>query len=133
MKKGRTVLQAKRFGIHSCTLDTSLVTAIRLMVEEDIGSLVVTDDQGLLAGVITRMDIVAAHIAMESWAYQPVHAHMRTDVPVVSPQTALIDAAHLMLASEFRLVVVAIAEDGKKRPLAMLTDADLAYHLVKGA
>lgn len=133
MKKGRTVLQAKRFGIHSCTLDTSLVAAIRIMVDEDIGSLVVTDDQGLLAGIITRMDILAAHIAMESWAYQPVRSYMRTDVPVVSPQTALLEAAQLMLTNKFQMVVVAIEEDGKKRPLAMLTDADLAYHMVKGA
>jgi CBS domain-containing protein len=133
MKKGRTVLQAKRFGIHSCALGTSLVLAIRIMVDEEIGSLVVTDDQGLLAGVITRMDILAAHMQMDEWAYQPVSAHLRTDVPVVSPHTTLMDAARLMLASDARLVVVAITEEGSQRPVALLTDADLAYHLVKGA
>ena len=133
MKKGRTVLQAKRYGIHSCSPTTSLISAIRTMVEEEVSSLVVEDDRGYLAGLITRTDIVKAHITLDNWASQCVREHMRRDVPMVFPTTLLIDAARLMLDQGCRQVVVVLDENGKLRPVAMLTDADLAYHMVKAS
>lgn len=133
MKKGRTVLQAKRYGIHSCTANTSLLVAIRTMVDEEISSLVVEDDEGYLLGLITRNDVLRVHIDRDNWAAQPVKDHMQRDMPVVTPQTLLLDAARLMTQQRARQVVVALDEDGKRRPVAMLTDADLAYHLVKSS
>lgn len=131
MKKGRTVLQAKRFGIHSCSLNTSLVVAIRLMVEEEISSLVVTDDQGYLAGVVTRADILKVYTESDQWAAQPVASTMHQDVPVVAPQTRLSEAARLMFGHPLGQVVVVLPEGDKQRPVAVLTDSDLAYHVVK--
>ncbi|MEI2690154.1 MAG: CBS domain-containing protein [Anaerolineae bacterium] len=58
---------------------------------------------------------------------------MQTDIAVVTPQTMLIDAALLMINRRARQVVVVLEDDGKRRPVAMLTDADLAYHLVKSS
>lgn len=132
MKKGRTVLQAKRFGIHSCHHNTSLVTAIRIMVDEEVGSLVATDDQGYVTGVITRADILRAHIERDDWAARQVKDHMARDFPIVKPDSRLIDAARAMLDHPLGQVVVVLDEGGKHRPVAMLTDSDLAYHLVKG-
>jgi CBS domain-containing protein len=131
MKKGRTVLQAKRYGIHSCSANTSLLVAVRTMVEEEVSSLVVEDDEGCLLGLITRVDILRVHIALDNWASQMVKDHMQRDIPVVSPQTLLIDAARLMIDTRARQVVVVLEGDGKRRPVAMLTDGDLAYHMVK--
>ncbi len=111
MKKGRTVLQAKRYGIHSCSANTSLLVAVRTMVEEEVSSLVVEDDEGCLS--------------------QMVKDHMQRDIPVVTPQTLLVDAARLLIDSRVRQVVVVLEGDGKRRPVAMLTDGDLAYHMVK--
>jgi CBS domain-containing protein len=133
MKKGRTVLQAKRFGIHSCAANTSLLAAIRTMVEEEVSSLVVEDNEGGLMGLITRNDVLRVYTAQDKWAAQLVRDHMQTDIAVVSPQTMLIDAARLMINRRARQVVVVLEDDGKRRPVAMLTDADLAYHLVKSS
>ena len=131
MKKGRTVLQAKRYGIHSCSANTSLLVAVRTMVDEEVSSLVVEDDEGCLLGLITRVDIVRVHIALDNWASQMVKDHMQRDIPVVTPQTLLADAALLMINSRSRQVVVVLEDGGKRRPVAMLTDGDLAYHMVK--
>lgn len=131
MKKGRTVLQAKRYGIHSCSANTSLIVAVRTMVEEEVSSLVVTDSQGYLLGLITRCEILRVHLALDNWASQQVKDHMQRDIPVVTPQTLLLDAAKMVLNSGTRQVVVVLDEGGKQRPVAMLTDGDLAYHLVK--
>lgn len=133
MKRGRTVLQAKRFGIHSCTANTSLLAAIRIMVEEEVSSLVVADDAGYLLGLITRNDVLRVYIDHDRWAALPVKDFMQRNIPVVSPQTLLIDAARLMVSQRARQVVVVLEEDGQRRPVAMLTDADLAYHLVKSS
>ncbi len=133
MKKGRTVLQAKRYGIHSCSANTSLLVAVRTMVEEEVSALVVTDQQGYLLGLITRTDILRIHLDLDNWASQMVKDHMQTDIPVVTPQTLLIDAARLVLDSGTRQVVVVLDEAGKLRPVAILTDGDLAYHLVKSS
>lgn len=131
MKKGRTVLQAKRYGIHSCGPATSLLTAIRLMVDDEVSSLVVQDERGYLLGVITRIQILEAYVQYDNWASRLVKNHMVRDVPVVAPQALLLDAAHLLLDSPVHEVVVVLEENGKQRPVALLTDADLAYHLVR--
>ena len=131
MKKGRTVLQAKRYGIHSCSANTSLIVAVRTMVEEEVSSLVVEDGEGCLLGLITRVNILKAHIELDNWATRKVKDHMQRDIPVVTPQTLLIDAARLMINTRARQVVVVLEDGDKRRPVAMLTDSDLAYHMVK--
>lgn len=124
-------MQAKRYGIHSCSANTSLIVAVRTMVEEEVSCLVVEDDEGCLLGLITRVNILKAHIELDNWATQKVVDHMQRDIPVVTPQTLLIDAARLMINTRVRQVVVVLEDGGKRRPVAMLTDGDLAYHMVK--
>lgn len=131
MRKGRTVLQAKRLGIHSCGPNMSLVSAIRLMVDDEVSSLVVEDDRGYLLGLISRMEILRAHVEREDWASELVQDHMVTEVLVVTPQDLLMDAARMMIQRDVRQVVIALEEEGRYRPVALLTDGDLAYHLVK--
>ena len=63
--------------------------------------------------------------------HRRVKDHMQRDIPVVTPQTLLADAALLMINSRSRQVVVVLEDGGKRRPVAMLTDGDLAYHMVK--
>ena len=46
------------------------------MVDEEVGSLVATDDQGYVTGVITRADILHAHIERDDWAARQVKDHM---------------------------------------------------------
>jgi CBS domain-containing protein len=107
------------------------LVAVRTMVEEEVSSLVVEDDEGCLLGLITRVDILRIHIELDNWASQLVKHHMQRDIPVVSPQTLLIDAARMMIDTGARQVVVVLEDGDKRRPVAMLTDGDLAYHMVK--
>lgn len=101
------------------------------MVEDQVSTLVVTDDQGCLEGTITRLEILRAHIALDNWASQMVEDHMIRDVITVLPQTLLADAARWLLGSEARHVVVVLEENGKKRPIGVLTESDLLYHMVR--
>ncbi|MEW5986690.1 MAG: CBS domain-containing protein [Chloroflexota bacterium] len=133
MKEGRTVLQAKRFGIYSCTADTTLLDAARRMVEEDISALVVVDEEGYLAGIVSRTDMLRAYLAHDDWAEQPIHEHMTRQVVTVSVDEQLSTVANLLLERNIHRLVVVRQEEGKPRPVAVISDADLMYHMVRDA
>jgi signal-transduction protein with cAMP-binding, CBS, and nucleotidyltransferase domain len=126
-----TVLQAKRYGTFSCHNHTKLLDAARRMAEEDISALVVTDDNGYLAGIITRTDLVRAHQARADWATQTVEACMSQPVVTVTPQHKLSHVAKLLIEKRIHRVVVVQDENGKQRPLGVVSSADLVYHMAK--
>ena len=127
-----SVQQAKRYGTVHCKTSTSLKDAAELIVAEDISGLVVVDDEGYLAGVFTRTDLLRAGLARSDWLEQPVEAFMTRDVITVTPQTNLTEVAKLLVERQIHRVVIVHAESGKLLPLGVISDADLAYHLTKG-
>jgi len=56
----RDVLAVKSGEIFSVSPDTPVTEAIRLMVESDIGALVVLDGAGKMIGIITERDMLRA-------------------------------------------------------------------------
>ena len=131
MKHGRTVLEAKRFGCHCCTSDAPLIDAVTKMVEHDISSLVVTDAEGYLAGIITRSDVLRGYLANDDWQPVPVGDYMTSDVVTVSPDAQLAAVANLLLDHRIHRVVVVPKEKGRHKPLAVVSDTDLIYHMIR--
>ena len=126
-----TVLQAKRYGVFSCHNRTTLLDAARRMADEDISALVVTDSEGYLAGIITRTDLVRAHQAHADWASQTVEAYMSQPVVTVTSQHMLSQAAKLIIEKQIHRVVVVQEENGRQRPVGVVSSADLVYHMAK--
>ena len=133
MRKGRTVLEAKRYGIHSCQPSDNLLHAAQKILERDISALVVVDKNGSLAGIISRTDLLKACMEDEDWPAKSVKAYMSKDVVTVSPQTLLRDVAKLLLENHIHRVVVVRDENGLQIPIAVLSDGDFVYHMVKEA
>jgi CBS domain-containing protein len=131
MRTDQTVLQAKRFGIFSCGQDETLQEAARRMVEEDISALVVVDKEGFLVGIITRIDLLRALTKLEEWENRLVKDFMNPEVVTVTPQTQLTRVAELLVDKQIHRVVVAREEDGKKKPISVVSAADLVYHMIK--
>jgi CBS domain-containing protein len=131
MKQGRTVLEAKRYGIYGCRPDATLLQAARRMVEEDVSALVVVDDDGCLAGVISRTDMLRAHLERADWANQAVASHMSRDVVSVTGEDDLRSVARLLLEKHIHRVVVVRDDGGRRRPVAVISDADLVYHMLR--
>jgi DeoR family transcriptional regulator, catabolite repression regulator len=131
MKHGRTVLEAKRFGCHCCASDAPLIDAVTKMVEHDISSLVVTDAEGYLAGIITRSDVLRGYLANDDWQHVAVGDHMTREVVTVSQDDLLATVANLLLEHHIHRVVVVRNENGKHKPLAVVSDTDLIYHMIK--
>jgi CBS domain-containing protein len=126
----QTVIEAKRFGIFHCSQDCLLSEAARRIVEEDISTLVVVDEDGFLAGILTRTDLLRAWLKTENWQSKPVKDYMIPDVVTVPPQTRLSKVAELLLDKQIHRVVVTREEDGKQRPLSVVSAGDLVYHMV---
>jgi CBS domain-containing protein len=131
MRTDQTVLQAKRFGIFSCSQDETLQEAAKRMVEEDISALVVVDKEGYLVGIITRIDLLRALTKLEDWEKLLVKDYMNNEVVTVSPQTQLTRVAELLVDKQIHRVVVAREENGKKKPVSVVSAADLVYHMIK--
>lgn len=123
-----TVLQAKRFGILSCRPDESLGAVAWRMVDEYISALVVLAPDGSLAGVISRTDLLRARLDCADWPQEPVHAHMSTDVVTVHTNASLKETCRLMVTRHIHRVVVV---DDAARPVAVISSADLVYHMTK--
>jgi CBS domain-containing protein len=126
-----TVNQMKRYGVISCRVDTSLLEAARLMTEEDISSLVVQDGHGYLEGIITRTDLLRAKVGSENWLEEPVHKWMSKDVVTVTTKDHLSKIARLLLENRIHRVVVVQESGDHKIPVALISDADVIYHMSK--
>lgn len=131
MRKGRTVLQAKRYGTSTCTPDAPLSVVARRVVDDDISSLVVVDDQGYLVGIITRTDLLKAMLDDDEWGTHIVQNHMSEHVVTVAPTTLIVDVASLLLEHHIHRAVVVEEQGGKARPLAVVSASDLVYHMVR--
>jgi CBS domain-containing protein len=103
------------------------------MADEDISSLVVVDDDGYLLGILSRTDLLRAHRAGGPWALQPVSKCMTQPVVAVTPVDRLSHVADLLLDKQIHRVVVVREENGKQRPVAVISDADLVYHMTREA
>jgi CBS domain-containing protein len=131
MRKDQTVIEAKRFGVLSCNQNQTLAEAVRRMVEEDVSALVVLDIDGFLAGIITRTDLLSALTKYAEWENHLVGDFMNREVVVVSPHTTLIQVAHLLVEKGIHRVVVVREEQGKQRPISVISAADLVYHMAR--
>ncbi|HNS02009.1 MAG TPA: CBS domain-containing protein [Anaerolineae bacterium] len=131
--KSRTVLQAKRLGIVSCSGSDRLEAIAGRMADEDISALVVTDANGYLTGIISRSDLLRAYVESLDWRAASVEEFMTREVVTVSPDTRLSEAAVLLLGRHIHRVVVVRQEAEGKRPIAVLSDSDLVCELATSA
>ena len=126
-----SVQAAKRLGISRCACDTPIGDIARKMNSDDISCLVVTDEDGYLKGIVTRTDVVRAALEQpEQWEETSCCDWMTADVITVLPSTALSSAAQILQAKHVHRVVVVELEGGNVRPIAVLSDSDIVYHLV---
>jgi len=124
-------MQAKRFGVWTIAPDVNLKHVAREMVEHNISSLVVVDDEGYLEGVITRTDLVRAAHERLDWAKATAGDYMMRNVVTVGLDDRLERVMGLLIENHIHRVVAVENEHGKLRPVAVLSAADVVYHMVQ--
>ena len=126
-----SVMQAKRFGVWTIAPDVTLKDVARQMVDHNISALVVVDENGYLEGVITRTDLVRAAYEHSDWKRLEARDYMMRNVVTVGLDDKLEQVMKLLIENHIHRVVAVEQENGKQRPVAVLSAADVVYHMAQ--
>jgi CBS domain-containing protein len=97
-----TVLATKGAAVFTVRADATLSRAVTLLVEHNIGALVVMNEQARLTGIISERDVVRALARGENALAQRVGDVMTAAVIVASPQDDLRSVMNTMTQKRIR-------------------------------
>ena len=126
-----SVMQAKRFGVWTTASTATLLEVAREMVDRNISGLVVVDAEGCLEGLITRTDLVRAAHDRRDWMNLTANDYMVRNVVTVRLDNTLQDVMNLLIEHHVHRVVAVEPENDKLRPIAVLSAADVVYHMAQ--
>jgi len=118
--KVETILNTKGSGVHTVTVGQPLREAIALLAEHNIGAVVVVDEAGQVAGILSERDVLRAAARNEDLSSRPVSSLMTREVVVGSPQDDVAAVMKTMTNRRFRHLP--IVEQGKLIGLVSMGD-----------
>jgi CBS domain-containing protein len=108
-------------------VDISLAEAIQKLKENNVGCLVLVDDEGKLAGVFTEGDVfkkVACNV--EELSQETVRNYMTANVSSIKTDTSIAYALHLMSIHHFRHLPIV---DDEGRPTGVISFRSVVHYL----
>jgi CBS domain-containing protein len=121
-----TVARIMSSSLHTVTPDTLVEDAAQVMLENEIGSLVVVDDDNELRGILTSTDFVSIVCESKPKAETTVERYMTTDVITTTAQEDIRNVADQMLEHGFHHMPVV---DDTEGVIGIITTTDLAGYL----
>jgi CBS domain-containing protein len=125
----RTVKDLMHAGVFTCTPQTTIQEAARMMVDRDVSALVVVDDSDHMVGVLSRTDLVKLRLLSqerEQWRELPVENIMVKEVVTVNIEDSLQQAGDLIMNRHIHRVVVVEKDEKGQKPVGILSVTDLA-------
>jgi len=113
-------------GVISVTPDTFVEDAAETLLDKHIGSLVVTDENNYLEGILTSTDFVRIVRDSKPKAQTTVERYMTDQVVTVEAQDSIRDAADKMITYDIHHLPVVDDEEGV---IGMLSTTDLTAYL----
>ncbi|WP_137286409.1 CBS domain-containing protein [Halorussus salinisoli] len=112
--------------VETVSPDTEVHVAAEKMLDEGIGSVIVTGEDGQLEGILTATDFV--HIAAEQrWASDAtVETYMTTDVTTTDANAEVRNIADLMIEEGFHHVPVVDETEGV---VGIITTTDITAYM----
>ncbi|MFC7154594.1 CBS domain-containing protein [Halomarina halobia] len=111
---------------YTVSPDTLVEDAAQTMLANDIGSVVVTDADNRVAGILTTTDFVRIVAESHPKAETAVSAYMTADVITTTAQTPVRDAADEMIEHGFHHLPVVDETEGL---IGMITTSDLTAYV----
>jgi CBS domain-containing protein len=106
MKKVSDILARKGASVMTIDASTTVLDALRLMDDKNIGSVVVTDD-GKYVGLLTERDYARKVILRgKSSEITYVREIMSTDLPHIIPENSVETCMHIMSENNIRYLPV---------------------------
>ncbi|MCU4799606.1 CBS domain-containing protein [Halobacteria archaeon HArc-gm2] len=113
-------------SLVTVTPETLVEEAATLMLSEDISSLLVTNDDGELQGILTTTDFVDIVSKSHPKAETAVSRYMTTDLYTTTAQTPVQEVAEEMVDRGIHHVPVVDPEEGV---IGIVTTSDLAAYV----
>ncbi|KAB1185087.1 MULTISPECIES: CBS domain-containing protein [Haloferax] len=113
-------------NLHTVTADTLVEDAAQLMLENNISSVIVVDEDNHLDGILTTTDFVRIVAKSQPKAQTTVERYMTTDVITADAQDPITDVAESMTKHGFHHMPVVDDDEGV---IGMITTSDLASYL----
>jgi CBS domain-containing protein len=108
----KTVRDAMHQGVVTCSIDTSLREALRTMSENSVRSIVITDKDCSLAGILSQTDLVNVKLMQpDTWSEMRVVDVMTRSVLTVTTDSPLNEAAKKLIENHVHRIVVIDAAD----------------------
>jgi CBS domain-containing protein len=98
-------------GVVSAEGDTEIGDVARLMREQNVGSVVIRDADGVPAAMVTDRDLTVRVLADARAASEPVGDHVSRPLITGEPEMALEEAAALMVQHRIRRLPVVDEDD----------------------
>jgi CBS domain-containing protein len=115
-------------GVPTCALDTPIVDVARLLLDADFEGVIVLDEEGHAAGMISQDELVRAYARDDARSLTAAKI-LREDVPEIPPDIPLTVAAQIMQDRHVRVFFLMHHSDGIHYPAAMLSYRHLLRHL----
>lgn len=126
------VRDVMRQGVVSCSPDTTIRDAARMMVTAGVRALVVTDGECGLAGIVSQTDLVGATLVRPNvhyWDGLRVRDVMTAQVVTVTPDVKLEEAARMLVDGKIHRLVV-VSSDEPCQPIGVLSMGDIVRDLI---
>ncbi|MDZ7745195.1 MAG: CBS domain-containing protein [Halobacteriales archaeon] len=112
--------------LKTVTPDTLVEQAAKVMIDADVGSVLVVENDNQLAGILTRTDFVHIVAGQEPKDQTPVSSYMSDRPVTISAQASVAEAADLMVESSVHHLPVVDEDAGL---IGIVTTTDLAAHV----
>ncbi len=109
-------------------LDSTVAQAVQLLLDHEVGAVLIVDDHGCLVGIFSERDLLLKIAGIERPLSElPVKDYMTPKPQTVSPEDCLAFALHKMDVGGYRHLPV--VQDGK--PIAVLSVRDVIRHMTQ--
>ena len=112
--------------LHTASPETLVEDAAQVLLQNDVGSILVVDDDGGLEGILTTTDFVEIVAKSQPKAQTTVSTYMTDDVITADAGTSIRDVADVMMEHGFHHVPVV---DEDESVIGIITTTDLAAYL----
>jgi CBS domain-containing protein len=130
----RLVRDLMSVGVRTCSLETPITDLARLFLDEELEAVVVLDENGHAAGVVSQTELVHAyahgnHIPGTDQPSLSAEEIMEPSVLQVPPDIPLSAAAQILLDRRARAVFMMHHAGGIEYPAAILTFKHILRHI----
>ena len=106
MKKVKNLLQQKSKNLFSVTPDTTVYDALKIMVEKNLGALIIMED-GKFTGIFTERDYARKVIVKGKSSKETPVSEIIAEKPLtVTPETTISDCMEMMTSGFVRYLPV---------------------------